>query len=210
MEWSAEHQDLSLLPYLTSTEKEALRRAGIRTMAALAALKDFEPGSKIDLIAAQGRKAQVKQLAATWPVGPRLDELVHRARNFVCFSCQDDTQALGYIPGKGNSPLPVSTPELNANLVRVFIDAQHDYLDDRVYLLGALVVACKEGAPVGKTAVVRMTDGPPDSAAKEKQLFVEWTRELVQAIVDLAHAIRGNPSRANATRVRFLAAPGGE
>jgi hypothetical protein len=191
MKWSAEHQDLSLLPYLTSTEKEALRRAGITTIAALAALKDFEAGSKSDLIPARGREAQVKQIAATWPVGPRLDELVHRARSFVRFSRKDGSQALGYIPGKGNSSLPVSTPELNANLVRVYIDAQHDYLEDRVYLLGALVVACKDGTPVGKRAVVRMTDGPPDSAAEERQLFVAWTRELVQAIVDLA--VSGEP-----------------
>ena len=52
----------------------------------LAALKDFAPtgasGTTIDLVPAAGREAQVRQLAATWPVGPRLDELVHRARRF--------------------------------------------------------------------------------------------------------------------------------
>ena len=31
-----------------------------------------------------------------------------------------------------------------------------------------------------------MTDGPPDTVAKERQLFVDWTKELVQAVVDLA------------------------
>ena len=51
---------------------------------------------------------------------------------------KDGTQALSYIPGKGNSSLPVSTPELNPNLVRIYLDAQHDYLEGRVYLLGAL------------------------------------------------------------------------
>ena len=80
----------------------------------------------------------------------------------------------------------MSTPELNPNLVRIYLDAQQDYLEDRVYLLGALVVACKDGTPVGRTAVVRMTDGPPDTVAKERQLFVDWTRDLVQAVVDLA------------------------
>ena len=82
MKWSAEQEDLSLLPYMTGTEKEALRRAGITTIQALATLKDFAPGSKADLIPAPGREAQVKQIAATWPVGPRLDELIHRARSF--------------------------------------------------------------------------------------------------------------------------------
>ena len=70
----------------------------------------------------------------------------------------------------------MSTPELNPNLVRIYIDAQQDYLEDRVYLLGALVVACKDGTPVGRQAVVRMTNGPPDTVANERKLFVDWTK----------------------------------
>jgi hypothetical protein len=186
MKWSAENEDLSLLPYMSGTEKEALRRAGVTTIHALAALKDFAAGSRADLVPAPGHEAQVKQIAATWPVGPRLDELIHRARSFRRSVRKDGTQALSYIPGKGNSSLPVSTPELNPNLVRIYIEAQHDYLEERIYLLGALVVACKDGLPVGRRSVVRMTSGPPDSTAKERQLLVDWTRELVQAVVDLA------------------------
>ena len=162
LKWSAEQEDLSLLPYMTGTEKEALRRAGVTTIQALATLKDFAPGDgrKADLVPAPGREAQVKQIAATWPVGPRLDELIHRARSFRRSVRKDGTQALGYIPGKGNSTLPVSTPDLNPNLVRIYLDAQHDYLEDRIYLLGALVVACKDGTPVGRRAVVQH-DGRP-------------------------------------------------
>src|SRR5215831_1085986 len=137
MKWSAEREDLSLLPYMTGTEKEALRRAGVTTIQALATLKDFLPGSKADLAPAPGREAQVRQIAATWPVGPRLDELVHRARSYRRSVRKDGTQALGYIPGKGNSSLPVSTLELNPNLVRVYVEAHHDYLEGRIYLLGA-------------------------------------------------------------------------
>ena len=185
MKWSADKEDLSLLPYMTSTEKEAMRRVGVTTIKSLATLKDFAPGTK-DLLPAPGREAQVKQIAATWPVGPRLDELIHRAKSFRRSVRKDGTQALSYIPGKGNSSLPVSTPELNQNLVRIYIDAQHDYLEERVYLLGALVVACKNGTPVKRQAVVCMTDGPPDSVAKERKLFVDWTRELIQTVVDLA------------------------
>ncbi len=186
MKWSAETEDLSLLPYMTGTEKEALRRAGISTVQSLATLKDFASGSKADLTPAAGREAQVKQIAATWPVGFRLDELIHRARSFRRSVRKDGTQALTYIPGKGNSSLPVSTPELNPNLVRVYMDAQYDYLEGRVYLLGALVVACKDGTPVSKRALVKLMDGPPDTAAKERQLFVEWTRDLLKAVGELA------------------------
>ena len=190
MKWSAEREDLSLLPYMTGTEKEALRRAGITTVQALATLKDFAPSTNgshsTELVPAPGRETQVKQIAASWPVGPRLDELIHRAKSFRRSVRKDGTQTLPYIPGKGNSTLPVSKPDLNPNLVRIYIDAQHDYLEDRVYLLGALIVACKDGSPVGRQAVVRMTDGPADTAAKERQLFVDWTRDLLKAVIDLA------------------------
>jgi hypothetical protein len=186
MKWSAERADLSLLPHLGGTEKEALRRAGVTTIQALATLKDFAPDGNTELVSTPGREADVKRLAATWPVGPRLDELVHRARSFRRSVLKDGTQALGYIPGKGNSSLPVATPELNPNLVRIYIDAQHDYLEERIYLLGGLVVACQDGKPVRRQAVLRMTDAPPDSAAREQQLFVEWARALLQAVLDLA------------------------
>jgi hypothetical protein len=190
MKWSAEQEDLSLLPYLGGTEKDALRRAGITTVRALASLKELAPtagtGALTELVPVPGKEALVKQLAGSWLVGPRLDELVHRARSFRRSVRHDGTQALSYIPGKGNSSLPVAKPDLNPNLVWVYLDAQHDYLEGRVYLLGALVVACKDGSPVDRRAVVRMTDGPPDSAAKERQLFVDWTRDLLQAVVQLA------------------------
>ena len=192
MKDAAEREDLSLLPYMTGVEKEALRRAGVTTIQALALLKEFVspvvPGQKADLKPAPGQEAVVRRVAATWPVGPRLDELVHRAKSFRRSVKKDGSQALGYIPDKGNSTLPASRPDLNPNLVRVYLDAQHDYLNDRVYLLGALVVACKDGVPdlAGRRAIVRMTDGPPETATLERQLFVDWTRELVKAVVDLA------------------------
>jgi len=195
MKWSAEQEDLSLLPYMTGTDKEAMRRVGITTVQSLATLKDFVPptgpGPATELAVVPGREAQVQQIAATWSVGPRLDELIHRAKSFRRSLRKDGTQALSYIPGKGNSSLPVSTPDLNPNLVRIYLDAQQDYLEDRIYLLGALVVACKDGTPVARKAVVRLLDSPPDTVAKERQLFMAWTRELVQAVVELA--VSGGP-----------------
>src|SRR5262249_39933280 len=141
-----------------------------------------------ELTTAAGQEPVVRRLAATWPVGPRLDEVIHRARSFRRSVRNDATSALGYIPGKGSSTLPVSTSERNPNLVRVYAGAQHDYLHDRIYLLGALVVACKDGRPdtARRRAVVRMTDGPPEKASQERDLFVEWARELVQVVVELA------------------------
>ena len=150
MKWSAEREDLSLLP-VHDRHREGGPAAGRRHHGPgprhAQGLRPHDRGRRrpTELVPAPGREAQVKQLAATWPVGPRLDELVHRARSFRRSVRKDGTQALGYIPGKGNSTLPVSTPDLNPNLVRIYLDAQHDYLEDRIYLLGALVVACKDG-----------------------------------------------------------------
>jgi hypothetical protein len=194
MKDAAEREDLSLLPYMSGVEKDALGRAGVTTIQALASLKDFAtpapgtPGKKADLTPAPGQEAVVRRVAATWPVGPRLDELVHRAKSFRRSVKKDGSQALGYIPDKGNSTLPACRPDLNPNLVRVYLDAQHDYLNDRIYLLGALVVAYKDGVPdpARRRSIVRMTDGPPETAAQERQLFVAWTRELVKAVADLA------------------------
>ena len=45
MRWSAEHDDLSLLPHLSAVEKEVLHGAGIRTVRELAVLKDFRAPS---------------------------------------------------------------------------------------------------------------------------------------------------------------------
>lgn len=184
MKWSAEKEDLSLLPYMNSVEKDALNRAGITTIQAVAGLKDLTPTN--ELATAPGQETLVKQLATTWPVGPRLDELIHRAKSFR--RSKDDTKSLIYIPGKGNSSLPACSPDLNPNLVRVYIDAQHDYLNDRVYLLGALVVGCMDGGPdpQRRRTVMHMTDGPPEKASQEQKLFKDWTRDLVKAVVELA------------------------
>ncbi|MFO0796355.1 MAG: AAA domain-containing protein [Gemmataceae bacterium] len=188
MKWSAEAEDLSLLPYLTGTEKEALRRGGVGTVGELAALKDFEAAGATDLVAAPGREAAVKRLAATWPVGPRLDELVHRARMFRRSAKKDGTAALPFIPDKGNSTLPVARPDLNPNLVWLYLDAQRDPLEGRVYLLGARVVACARGNAAEGRTVVRLTPGPPDTAAMERDLFVTWTRDLLRAVVEAARS----------------------
>ncbi|QDV37679.1 DEAD/DEAH box helicase [Tautonia plasticadhaerens] len=175
---------------MSGTEKLALRRAGITTVESLATLKDFAPSiggvDPRELVPAPGREALVRQLAATWPVGPRLDELVHRARSFRRSVRKDGTQALGHIPGKGSSSLPVSRPDVNPNLVRLYLDAQHDYLEGRIYLLGGLVVACWDGEPIARRSVIRCTEGPPNTAASERQLLVEWTRDLLRAVVELA------------------------
>ncbi|MGH2391828.1 MAG: DNA helicase, partial [Chloroflexota bacterium] len=99
----------------------------------------------------------------------------------------DPLEALSYMPSKGYGSLPFSAPTHNPNLVRLYIDAQQDYLGDRLYMLGALVVGCENGepAPERRRAIVHLADGPPD-AQREADLILGWTSALLRAIVEVA------------------------
>jgi hypothetical protein len=209
MKRTAEDNDLSLVPHLTALEKEALRRRGVTTVLDLGLLKQFggdennEPGStninsgtsngrskaagKYEgLVPAPGREELSRQLAGSWGIGHRLDELVLRARRYLNWK-QYDVESLPYIPSKGHGSLPYSDASHNPNLVTVYVDAHHDYLQDRVYLLGSLVVAREGGIEKNeRRTIIAMTDGPPDTAEKEGELLVGWIEETLRAVVELA------------------------
>jgi hypothetical protein len=192
MKRTAEREDLSLLPHLTALDKEALRRTGITTVRQLAYLKDLPPEESntsrpYDLIPAEGMTPLVRRIAATWPVAPRIDELVHRAKRYRRWR-NDNIRALTFIPSKGHGSLPYCDSNHNPNLVKVYIDVQHDYLYDRIYMLGALVVACEDGKEVShrRRSIVRLSDSSPDSEGKEEALFVSWIGETLEAVVELA------------------------
>ena len=192
MKWAAEHDDLSLLPHLGEHEKTGLRRAGVATTKDLAAV--LQPAA--DPISGQpdlfklepslGQEAVARRLARTWPVGPRLEELVHRARRYRSWQ-GDACDSLPLIPSKGYGSLPYTDADHNPNLVRVFIDAQHDYLNDRLYLIGSLVVGNEGGRPDSdrRRTIVRLTDGPPD-AGREQGLLLRWVDDTIRAIAEIA------------------------
>ncbi|MDQ3227075.1 MAG: AAA domain-containing protein [Chloroflexota bacterium] len=201
MKWAAEHDDLSLLPHLTEHEKTGLQRAGIATTRDLATI--FEPAldatsGKPDLRVlspALGREFTVQRISRTWPVGPRLEELAHRARRHRHWQ-GDPIEALSYIPSKGYGSLPYSDEEHNPNLVKVFIDAQHDYLLDRLYLIGSLVVGNEEGkaATTRRRSVVTIAGAPPDEKA-EREMLVRWIDGTIRAIAEVAAPDeRGEPT----------------
>ncbi|MDP9363273.1 MAG: AAA domain-containing protein [Chloroflexota bacterium] len=189
--WSAEHDDLSLLPHLSDRDKNALHAAGPTRVAEVAHLKEprpnGDPPDPKELVPAPGKEELVRRLGATWPVGPRLDEIVHRARRYRDWM-GDKLPSLPYIPSKGYGSLPYSDAGHNPNLIRVYLDAQHDHLHDRVYLLGSLVVASEGGAepPHRRRTVVHLADGPPVTAEAEAGLFTRWVSDTIRAIVELA------------------------
>ncbi|HUG13721.1 MAG TPA: AAA domain-containing protein [Thermomicrobiales bacterium] len=187
MKWCAEHDDLSLVPHLRLHDKSALQRGGVVTTSALAAVKQPVAGRPDQLAPPPGGEALARRLSATWPIGPRLDELIHRARHYRKWS-GDEIAAITYIPSKGYGSLPYSDETQNPNLVRIFVDAQHDYLQDRLYLLGALLVGNDGGQPdpERRRHVVSMTDVPPNTPEIERDLIVDWLERLLEALAEVA------------------------
>jgi hypothetical protein len=192
MKWAAEHDDLSLLPHLTEQDKSGLERAGVATTRDLALLMQPDIDAKTgktdphQLVPAPGNRAAAARISRTWPVGPRLEELVHRARRYRAWR-KEPIAYLPYIPSRGYGSLPYSAADHNPNLVRVFIDAQHDYLNDRIYLIGSLVVGNEAGEPrpERRRSVVEMAAGIPD-ADGERELLVRWIDATIRAIADVA------------------------
>lgn len=174
LKWCAQHDDLSLIPHLSEQEKSALRRRGIRTARELAVVREREPQTA-DL------------LSTTWPVGPRLDELIARAQQYRRSKGDAFDVGLG-IAGGGDGSLPFSAPDQNPNLVRVYLNAEHDYLNDRVYLLGALIVGAENGAPSPRRrrSVIKLADDPPANDEIERKLLRSWIDATIGAIVELA------------------------
>ena len=188
MKWSFAHDDLSVIPHLSMNDKRALQRIGIGAVAELAALKEPESPGSLNLIPAPGSAERAERAATTWPVGPRLDELVLRARSYRSRMRHDGEKPPSYIPDKGYGSLPESRPDLHPNLVRIYVDVQGDYLHDRVYMLGALVVGCENGeeSDERRRVVVRLAGGPPDTEASERDLLVDWMSAVLAAVVEVA------------------------
>src|SRR5579872_6963531 len=72
--------------------------------------------------------------------------------------------------------------------MRVYIDAQHDYLHDRIYLIGALVAGSEGGIepPHRRRSLVHLLDHPPTTAEAERELMVRFVQELMRTIVEVA------------------------
>jgi len=178
---SAERQDLSLVPCITATEKKVLRANHIHTVTELAGLLELPPqGSKRwELTPAPGHEEQVRALANEWPVGITLPLLVQRAK--AAHRQMDPmVRAAPFLFDAGYGSLPDA--EHAPGLVKIFFDAQHDYLQDRVYMVAARIVG-----PAGELDVVHCTGGPPTDAS-ERALLVDWVQEVLTAISLVANA----------------------
>ncbi len=167
---TAEREDLSLVPHLTSTEKRALHAGGVRTVRELARLVEYAARG---VGTAAGREAEVARVGARWPLAGRLPVLAQRAGAALARhdKSTEHRRTLygtdwGSLPDANNYP----------GLVKVFVDAQRDHLQDRLYLLAASVVG-----PKGSFRVTEMAAAPPDTEA-EQGLLIRWVQGLLPAV----------------------------
>jgi hypothetical protein len=179
MRESADRQDVALTPTITPADIQALKSAGIRTLSDLADLKRLpERGQgRLPLPITPGKEPIVATLAHNPLIADRLDQLVQRARA-IRQRFDPATQSLPYILNSPFSQLPNTAD--HPDMVKIFLDAQHDYVQDRIYLTGALLVG-----PGGEQAFSYMCDAPPGDR-DEAYVLLALLRDVVAALPTVA------------------------
>ncbi|MDR7420796.1 MAG: PD-(D/E)XK nuclease family protein, partial [Armatimonadota bacterium] len=175
MREAAETESLALVPFMTLRDRTILEREGVRDVRALARLKELPPDGRGPLRPARGRRGVLERLEAEWPLCANLDLHVQRARQVARAKGDHEVEAKGWIIGAGFG----SMPDLDEypGLVQVFLEGQHDYLRDALYLAAALVVG-----PQGRAEeVIELADGPPDLEA-EGELVVRFVTRLLDDV----------------------------
>lgn len=193
MREAAASDDLSLIPFLQPAEKSALRGCGVTTTAQLAQVRVPSVEHPLELRTPDDQREMARALTGRSAVAHRLDEFVFRARRHQDWRARqageeraaDVPTAPPFIPNRGYPSLPASTPELHPNLVRIYLDAQWDYLQDRLYLVSALVTACDQGTgdddPARRRTIVHHTGGVPDDQ-RERTLLTRLIRDVIVAL----------------------------
>jgi hypothetical protein len=176
---TAERGDLSLVPALSAAEKRALPASGIGTAHALASLMEYDGAGGMTPVA--GEEESVRRASAHWPLASRLPLLVQRARAAVR-RLDRRTEARRFVTGSDYGSLP--DPAQHPGLVRVYVDAQRDYIEDKLYLLAARVAGPRE-----TVEVVEMTDAPP-RAETEALMLVRFVQALLPAVARAAAEMR--------------------
>ena len=171
---TAEREDLSLIPTLTATEKGALKSAGVRTTRELVRLMDY---GRNTMLPAPERERDVQRIAARWPLGSRLPVLAQHARAALR-RLDRNVEAKRYLLGADWGSLPDEAQY--PNLIKVYVDAERDHLEDKVYLLAALVAG-----PAGSIEIAENTPTRPDEES-ERALLVAWIARLLPAIARVA------------------------
>ena len=176
---SNQRQDIALVPFIQPASTRALKANGINTLKQLAELKILPAHNAYNTTfkTTPGKEALVNKLSQFQPLGTQLDRLVQRARARLK-QFDPSVMAHPHLLDGSFSTLPGDEP--NSELVKIFLDAQHDFVQNRLYLVGALIKG-----PDKEKKIVELTPGPPD-AASEETLLINFLGKLLTAIQEVA------------------------
>lgn len=171
---AAETEDISLIPQLTATEKLVLKTEGYTKLSRVAGL--FKYGQK-EMVPAAANSEETSRLNKNWALSGKLPTIAQRARAAL-HRFDKTTDFRSFIIGSDFGTLPDTNcyPEL----IRVFIDTQHDYLNDRLYMFSAVVAGAARSQEICEIA-----SAPPDDEI-EQQLLVSAVQKVLLAIAETA------------------------
>ena len=171
---TAEREDLSLVPHLTATEKRALLSENISTVSDLSRLITYTTRG---VETAPGCEAEVNRVSNHWALGARLPTLAQRSRAALAQNDKrvEHRRAL-YSANWGSLPDTANYPDL----IKVFVDAQRDHVQDRLYMLAASVTGAR-----GAIDIIEMTEAVPDLES-EQRLLTGWLQQLLPAVKRVA------------------------
>lgn len=179
---SADRQDLRLTPYIRPAAIRALQRSGLHTLHDMGSLSEQATGDMQE-IPAPDKAAIVAQLRSISALSLHLDELVARARA-ILHRFDPGVITSSTFPPRCESSLP--SDATNPDLVKIFLDGQRDFVQDRLYLLGALVQG-----PLGSIPIVHFSPAPPTDA-DEQVILLRTIQALFAALPQVArdpHAV---------------------
>ena len=176
---SAERMDITLTPAISAVEKRVLNEVGIHTLSELANLMHYPGNGSYQMEPNTQFQEKLDVIRNRWPVAPNLPFLVQRAKAALKVF-EKSVENRPYLLGSGFGTLP--SDDEHPGLIKIFFDAQQDYLKSRVYLLSGLVVG-----PSGKKEIVKITPAPPTDE-DEGVLLRDWILELLSAVGQVANS----------------------
>ena len=176
---SAERMDIALTPAISAVEKRVLNEVGIHTLPELANLMFYPGNGSYQMEPNTQFQEKLDVVRNRWPVAPNLPFLVQRAKAALKIF-DKSVENRPYLLGSGFGTLP--SDDEHPGLIKIFFDAQQDYLKSRVYLLSGLIVG-----PAGKREIVKISLAPPTDEA-EGDLLRDWILGILSAVRQVANS----------------------
>ncbi len=176
---SAERMDIALTPAISAVEKRVLNEVGVHTLPELANLMHYPSNGMYQMEPNTQFQEKLDLIRNRWPVAPNLPFLVQRAKAALKVF-DKSVEYRPYLLGSGFGTLP--SDDEHPGLIKIFFDAQQDYLKSRIYLLSGLVVG-----PAGNKEIVKITPAPPTDE-DEGELLRDWILGILSAVRQVSNS----------------------